>query len=118
MDLKTMALGAGIVAVGESVTYGIWNYFPRNTEYEELARPIVTLAVGLVAAVAGGKLIKRGFDETPINNPPNPRTPARNPNLQAYPQIARTEEDELEEIYHPDTGRVIGRRARRYRQNP
>ncbi|MDO8508694.1 MAG: hypothetical protein Q7S27_03345 [Nanoarchaeota archaeon] len=68
MNLQKILEGVGIVAVGETAAYGIWSYFPRTTDYEEMARPIFTLAIGLTLAIIGGRRIRKGYDEpTPRN---------------------------------------------------
>ena len=114
MSIKSGLTYLGITAIGiAGFEYSVYQAFKERQDF--------LLGVGAVGGLVGVLLgVKAAIKEfkTPITNPPNPRTPVRNPNPPAYPQIDRTEEDELEEIYHPNTGRVIGRRQRRYRQNP
>jgi len=72
MNLKQTLLGTSILGVGLLSTYAIWDYFPKNTEFEELARPLATLVVGLTTVIAGGKLFVEGIKYEQNRNPSNP----------------------------------------------
>ena len=118
MSIKSGLTYLGITAIGiAGFEYAIYQAFKERQDLLLGAGAVG----GLVGVLLGVKAAIKEFKTPPLQIPQVPaRAPnaPQNPNLPAYPQIARTEEDELEEIYHPNTGRVIGRRQRRYRQNP
>ena len=69
MNLKQLVLGLSILGTGLPLIYACWSYFPRNTKFEEdLAKPIVTLAIGLAAAIGGGKLIGNSLRDYTAQN--------------------------------------------------
>ena len=94
MNLKSIILGFGILGAGGGFSYAVWDNFPRNTKYEELARPLLTFATGLAGAIAGGRLIGNGIRDQ--NNPRNQSTPS-NPNSQNFPRKRKYVERRIDE---------------------
>lgn len=81
MNLKQLVLGLGILGTGFPLSYAYWKYFPADTNIErDLAKPLVTLAIGLTTAIAGGKLIGKNLRDNLTSTNPN------NPNYQSTPQ--------------------------------
>src|SRR3989344_2592461 len=118
MNLKQIVLGLGVMGATAGVSYLEYNAFTKaNTEEEKSYILILGGLVNLAGIIVGTRTVIKGYlAPTPPNPPTNP--PARNNFPNNFPPVPRIEADEAEEEYHPHTGAVIRRRARRYRQNP
>ncbi len=104
MTLKKTLFGITLAASGIGFAYATWNYMPKDTESEKLARPLLTLITGLAGVIARGSIIGKQLKENqPQNNPRNPN----NLNLPQKRRYVETRTDEYGREYRIEREETI-----------